>query len=36
MWTKITRTQYDRRGLRYASDLTDPEWAFVEMQLPSR
>jgi len=36
MWTKITRPQYDRRGLRYASDMTDAEWAFVELQLPPR
>ncbi|WP_200343457.1 transposase, partial [Rhodovibrio sodomensis] len=36
MWTKITRPKYDRRGLRYASDMTDPEWAFVELQLPPR
>ena len=23
-WTKITRREYERRGRRYASDLTDP------------
>ncbi len=23
MWIEITRLQYDRSGLRYASDLTD-------------
>ncbi len=23
MWTEITRPQYERSGLRYASDLTD-------------
>jgi hypothetical protein len=26
-WTEITRPQYRRAGLRYASDLTDAEWA---------
>jgi transposase len=25
-WTEITRRQYRRDGLRYASDLTDAEW----------
>ena len=28
-WTEITRPDYDRRGLRYASDCTDDEWAVV-------
>ncbi len=27
MWTEITRPNYERRGGRYASDLTDREWA---------
>jgi hypothetical protein len=27
MWTPITRRHHSRMGLRYASDLTDPEWA---------
>jgi putative transposase len=26
-WTKITRRKYRRDGLRYASNLTDEEWA---------
>ena len=26
MWTGINCLQYDRSGLRYASDLTDGEW----------
>ena len=36
-WTEITRPQYAREGLRYASDLTDAEWALIEpfMPLPS-
>ncbi len=34
-WTEITRRQYERDCLRYASDLTDKEWAFVERHMPS-
>lgn len=33
-WTEITRRQYLREGLRYASDLTDAEWAWIEPLLP--
>ncbi|MGH9780127.1 MAG: IS5 family transposase [Candidatus Acidiferrales bacterium] len=29
-WTEITRRQYRREGLRYASDMTDAEWALIE------
>ncbi len=29
-WTEITRRQYRRDGLRYASDLTDAEWVLIE------
>ena len=28
-WTEITRRQYRRDGLRYASDLTDEEWTLI-------
>jgi transposase len=35
-WTKITRIQYQRKGLRYASDLTDPEWALIARKMPQR
>jgi putative transposase len=35
-WTKITRAQYRRDGLRYASDMTDEEWALIVRQLPPR
>ena len=35
-WTKITRTQYQRTGLRYASDLTDAEWALIARRMPPR
>jgi transposase len=33
-WTKITREKYERKGLRYASDTTDAEWAIIEPYLP--
>ena len=33
-WTEITRLQYRREGLRYASDLTDPEWALLAPLMP--
>lgn len=35
-WTKITRAQYQRSGLRYASDLTDAEWALIARKMPPR
>ena len=28
-WTEITRPYYRRDGLRYASDMTDAEWALI-------
>ena len=34
MWTEITREQYRRDGLRYASDTTDAEWQLIEPMLP--
>ena len=33
-WTEITRPKYRRDGLRYASDMTDEEWALIEPLLP--
>jgi len=33
-WTKITRVEYQRNGLRYASDLTDAEWALIARKMP--
>ena len=33
-WTEITRKQYRRDALRYASDMTDAEWALVKRLLP--
>jgi putative transposase len=35
-WTKTTRKQYRRNGLRYASDLTDREWLLIARLLPKR
>jgi len=35
-WTEITRLQYRREGLRYASDLADAEWALIEPFMPGR
>jgi putative transposase len=34
MWTEITRRKYEREGPRYASDLTDAEWALIEPHMP--
>ena len=34
MWTETTRRQYGREGLRYASDVTDEEWALIGAELP--
>ena len=34
MWTADHRRAADRRGLRYASDLTDAEWGLVEPLIP--
>lgn len=28
-WTETARREHDRRGLRYASDCTDEEWAII-------
>lgn len=33
-WTKTTRRQYRRAGLRYASDVTDAEWNVIAPLLP--
>src|SRR5690606_13730192 len=34
-WTETTRRHYERRCPRYASDLTDAEWALIEPLMPS-
>jgi putative transposase len=35
-WTETTRGQYQRDGLRYASDTTDQEWALLAAVMPPR
>src|SRR6516164_5724846 len=35
MWSKITRRKYERDGRRYASDVTDAEWALIEPYMPA-
>jgi len=34
-WTEATRLRYRRETLRYASDLTNAEWALIAPFLPS-
>ena len=34
MWTAENRPRYNRDKLRYPSDLTDQEWAYVEPLIP--
>lgn len=34
MWTTKNRARYERKDLRYPSDLTDEEYAFIEPFLP--
>jgi transposase len=34
MWTTECRERYQRKGLRYPSDLTDAEWALIEPMIP--
>jgi transposase len=34
MWTAENRARYDRNRLRYPSDLTDEEWAYVAPLVP--
>ncbi len=34
MWTYENRGRYDRSKLRYPSDVTDEEWAFIGPVIP--
>ena len=34
MWDAINRGKYDRKGLRYPSDLTDGEWMIIAPMIP--
>jgi putative transposase len=36
VWTEITRAQYRRDHLRYASDMNDAEWLVLSFFLPAR
>ena len=36
MWTEITRRKYERAVSRYASNLSDAEWALIEPLMPVR
>jgi putative transposase len=35
-WTEITRLDYRRDGLRYASDMKDEEWGLIAPLMPER
>src|SRR5215469_13971913 len=35
MWTEITRRKYERAVPRYASNLSDAEWALIEPFMPA-
>ena len=35
MWTDATRAQHCRTGERYASDLTDAQWAVLAPLMPA-
>jgi transposase len=35
MRTEVTRREYARAGQRYASDLTEAEWALIEPSMPA-
>ncbi len=34
MWTDENRSLYERKGVRYPSDLTDREWTLIEALIP--
>lgn len=34
-WTKAARAKYERKGLRYTSDLTEAEWVLLSSFLPA-
>ena len=36
MWTETARQQYRREDHRYASDMTDAEWALIEPHMPAQ
>ena len=36
MWNEVTRPDYERSGGRYASDMTNREWASIARFMPPR
>ena len=36
MRTEIARQKYERDAQRYASDVTDAEWALIELDMSCR
>ncbi len=34
MWTRENRGLYERKDVRYPSDLRDEEWTFIEPLIP--
>ncbi len=34
MWTRENRGLYERKGVRYPSDLRDREWALIAPLIP--
>lgn len=36
MWTETTQGIYERKGARYATDLTDEQWTILEPLLAGR
>ncbi len=34
-WTEFIRPRYERSGGRYASDVSDAEWALIEPLMPA-
>ncbi len=34
-WTEFTRPRCERSGGRYASDVSDAEWALIELLMPA-
>ena len=34
MWTRENRSIFDRKGLRYPSELRDSEWALTAPMIP--
>ena len=35
-WTETTRRDYERHDRRYASDMSDEEWALIAPLMPAR